>query len=432
MDMTNFTAGFARLDITPFFGVAMGGSWNARGVQGVRDPLQVNAVAFGGEDKSALLIVADLVGIYGTQITEMIEAVAEAANVPVEAINIHCTHTHTGPSAAADEQYAAFLKRRICDAAVIAMADRKPVTDVRHAEVMTEDMTYPRRYKLSDGTVMTNPAGEWAKMIVDYAGPNDESLRLVRILREDAPEIALVNFASHPDNVHGEYISADFPGAMRNTVEAAHKDVKCVFLQGCEGQMVIGTRLKPRTPSSYEKAMAHGAKLGGYVLDMFDKAVSTGQTGLSFGKKTTSMKTKLDPARIPEAQRISDAHKAGRDDLIHPVQKFANYMRVEANRILALDKEQLYYKEAQMSAITFCGMAIAGFPGEMFNEVGVQVRKNSRFPVTMTLALCNGALGYFPTAEAFEQGGYEAYNTSYAKGAAEQMADTADALLEEL
>lgn len=196
--------------------------------------------------------------------------------------------------------------------------------------------------------------------------------------------------------------------------------------------MVIGTRFKTRIPNSPQKAKDHGTKLGGYVLDLFDKAVSTGQTGLSFGTKTTSMKTKLDPARIPEAQRISDAHKAGRDDLIHPIQKFANYMRVEANRILALEREKLYYKDAQMCAITFCGMAIAGFPGEMFNEVGVQVRRNSRFPVTMTLAICNGTLGYFPTAEAFEQGGYEAYNTSYAKGAAEQMADTADALLEEL
>ena len=32
MDMTKYTAGFARLDITPFLGMAMAGSWNARGV----------------------------------------------------------------------------------------------------------------------------------------------------------------------------------------------------------------------------------------------------------------------------------------------------------------------------------------------------------------------------------------------------------------
>jgi hypothetical protein len=62
----------------------------------------------------------------------------------------------------------------------------------------------------------------------------------------------------------------------------------------------------------------------------------------------------------------------------------------------------------------------------------VQVRKNSKFPITLTLAICNGSLGYFPTAEAFEQGGYEAYNTPYDKGAAEQMANTLDELIESL
>ena len=179
MDMKNCTAGFARLDITPFLGVAMAGSFTARGVQGVLDPLYVNTVAFGDGEKSALLVVADLVGIYGAQITECIQAVSEATGVPEEAINLHCTHTHTGPSCSADEQYAAYLKRRLCDAAVMALADRKPVVDVLCAETQTEGLTCVRRFKLSDGTVMTNPSGEWKQMIVDIAGENDESLRLV-------------------------------------------------------------------------------------------------------------------------------------------------------------------------------------------------------------------------------------------------------------
>ena len=431
MDMTQFTAGFARLDITPFLGVEMAGSWNGRAARGVLDPLFVNAVAFGDGEKAAVLMVADLVGLRGLE-TELLPQVAQAVGLPESAVILHCTHTHTGPNPAAEPQYKEFFARRMMDAAKMAMEDRKPVTDVRFAEMITEDITCPRRYKLSDGTVMTNPSGAWKDMIVDLAGPNDETLRLVRILRQDAPEIALVNFQSHPDNIGGEYISADFPGFLRNTVEAARPDVCCVFLQGCEGQMVVGDRRKPRLPASIEKARVCGTKLGGLVLDMFDKTCSTEQAGLASGRKATSLKTKRDPARVPEAQRIADAHAAGRDDLIHPVQKFANYMRVEANRILALEKKQLDYQDTEVCGITFCGMAIAGFPGEMFNEVGVQVRKNSRFPVTMTLAICNGTLGYFPTAEAFEQGGYEAYNTSYAKGAAEQLADTADELLKTL
>ena len=432
MDMTKYTAGFARLDITPFLGMAMAGSWNARGVQGVYDPLVVDAVAFGDGEKSSLLLVADLVGVYGDFAKELPAIVAESVGIPADSVIQHCTHSHTGPSVGSDEQYKAFLTRRMCDAAAMAMADRKPVTDVRFAQVMTEGMNCVRRYKLSDGTVMTNPSGEWKDMIVDIAGKNDESLRLVRILRQDAPEIALVNFAAHPDNIGGSYISADFPGAMRNTVETGRRDVKCVFLQGCEGQMVIFDRREPWVKASHPKAMAHGTKLGGIVLELFDKTQSTGQTGLSFGRKSVSLKTKRDPARVPEAQRILDLHKEGRDDLIHPIQKFANYIRAEAGRIVTLEKTQMDYLNTEVCGMTFCGMAIAGFPGEPFNEVGQQVRQNARFPVTMTLALCNGAHGYFPTAEGHDEGGYEAYNTPYVRGTAEQMADTADALLKEL
>lgn len=432
MDMTNFSAGFARLDITPFLGVAMGGSWKPRQVQGVLDPLQVNAVAFGGEDKSALLIVADLVGIYGTQITEMIDAIAETVDLPVEAINLHCTHTHTGPSVASSEEYAAYLKHRLCDAAVMALADRKPVLDVLCGEVQTEGLTCVRRFKLSDGNVMTNPSGEWKNMIVDIAGENDESLRLVRILREGGKEIALVNFQSHPDNIGGDFVSADFPGAMRRTLEQLRPDVNSVFIQGCEGQMVAFDRRTNTEKASIQRATATGVKLAHVVSDMYDSTVSTKAVGLSYGRKAVSLKTKRDPSRVPAAQQNIDWHNEGRDDLIHPIQKFANYILAESRRIVTLEKTGMDYLHTQVCCIAFCGVAFAGFPGEPFNEVGKQVRRNSKFPFTCTLALSNGSPGYFPTAQGHDEGGYESYNTPYVKGTAEQMADTLDELVASL
>lgn len=431
MNMTKFTAGFARLDITPFLGIAMGGSWKARGVQGVLDPLQVNAVAFGDGEQSALILSADLVGIYG-RIDEMIQAIAQATSLPEEAINLHCTHTHTGPSVARSEEYAAFLKHRLCDAAVMALADRKPVVDVLCAETQTEGLTCVRRFKLSDGTVMTNPSGEWKNMIVDIAGENDESLRLVRILREGGKEIALVNFQSHPDNIGGEYVSADFPGAMRRTLEELRPDVCSVFLQGCEGQMVAFDRRTNTEKKSIQRATATGVKLAQAVDRMYDSTVSTNAVGLSFGRKAVSLKTKKDSSRVPEAQQIIDWHNAGRDDLIHPIQKFANYIRAESNRILTLEKSGMEYLHTQVCAIAFCGVVFAGFPGEPFNELGKQVRRNSKFPFTCTLALSNGSPGYFPTAQGHAEGGYESYNTPYVAGTAEQMADTLDALVAEL
>lgn len=432
MDSKNYTAGFARLDITPPMGVPLGGSWQARQAKGVHDPLVVNAVAFGDGETSAVLLVADLLGIYGVRGYQWAQQLEQDLELPEHSLILCSTHTHTGPSVGADEQYDAWLYRRFKDAAAIALEDRKPVVDLQWVEERAEDMTFVRRWKLSDGTVMTNPAGEYRDMIVEPACPCDDTMRVIRIIREGAKQIVLANFQSHPDNIGGEFVSADYPGAFRARVEAAVEATHCVFLDGCEGQMVIADRRKPKTPSSIEKATTYGKKLADVAISMLDRTVSAKTKGLSFGQLAVNLKTKRDPARVPEAQRIIELRKQGRNLEIASTVKQANYLYTEAMKIVALEKAQEDYRATAVSAITFCGLALLGLPGEPFNEVGVQIRENSKFPVTCCLCQANGCHGYYPTALAYEQGGYEAYNTPYVKGTAEQLADTADALLKTL
>ena len=434
MDMTNYTAGFARLDITPPLGVPVAGYFEPRFAKGVLDPLFVDAVAFGDGEKSAVLLVVDLVSVSGEAGYTWPVLIAEKLGLEKDSVILCATHTHTGPSVNRDEMYDKWLFRRLCDAATIALNDRKSVTDVRWSEDRAEGLAYVRRYKLSDGTVMTNPAGEYRDMIVGPACHIDDTLRVVRILREEGPEILLGNFQAHPDNIGGEYISADYPGAFRNRIEQLRENTRCVFLDGCEGQMVIFPRIPgvPKTPASHEKATTHGKKLADVALSLVDKTVSTGMAGLSFGQQAVSLKTKRDPSRVPECERIIKLYGEGRWEEYTSTKKQANYMVSEARRIVALEKTQEDYRDTFVSAITFCGLALVGLPVEPFNEVGVQIRANSKFAVTCCLCNANGSHGYLPTAEAHDQGGYEAYNTPYIKGTAELLADTADKLLETL
>lgn len=429
MDMKNCTAGFARLDMTPPMGLPLSGSWNVRKAKGVLDPLYVNAVAFGDGEKSAVLLVMDLLGIYGAQSYEWPAQIEEELGLPKNSVILCATHTHTGPPVGVDELYDKWLYRRLSDAAAIALEDRKSVTDLQWVEERAEDMTFVRRWKLSDGTVMTNPAGEYVKMIVEPACPCDDTMRVVRIIREDAPQIVLANFQSHPDNIGGCYVSADYPGAFRNRVESEVEATYCVFLDGCEGQMVIADRRKPKTPASHEKATTYGKKLADIAISMLDRTVSTKSAGLSFGQKSIDLKTKRDPARVPEAMRVIELHAQGRDLEIASTQKQANYILAESRKIVGLEKLKQDFRPTAVSAIAFCGLALVGLPGEPFNEVGVQIRGNSKFPVTCCLCQANGCHGYYPTALAYDQGGYESYNTPYVKGTAEQLADTADELV---
>lgn len=393
MEMKDYCVGFARLDITPPLGVKMLGA-GPRTTKGVLDPLYVNAIAFGGEEKSAVILVCDLLGIYSSHGDVWHGEIAEKLGLDKESVFLHCTHTHTGPSVSADKEYLAWLFRRLCDAAQIALDDRKPVIDVQWAEGKSEGLLYTRRYLMRDGRIETHPpAGTTGNpdIVRHYCTVADETMRVVRFTREGGREIVLVNTQTHPDTVGGEYVSADWPGALRARVEKEHPEVDCIYMNGCQGQMVTGTKFRPHTPKSHAYATSYGNKLAEVALGLFDKTVSTNMTGIGYGQKVLSLKS------IPT--------KA------HP--------------------EPPEHWDMIASAITFCGVGISGLCGEPFCEVGEYVRKNSKYPVSFVCCQTNGARGYLPLEEAYGLPGmnYEANKTRLAPGGTEQLMETALELL---
>ena len=52
------------------------------------------------------------------------------------------------------------------------------------------------------------------------------------------------------------------------------------------------------------------------------------------------------------------------------------------------------------------GVIVSG-PGEVFTEIGMAVKERSPGTPTLYCGYTNGAVSYFSTAEAFEEGGYE-------------------------
>ena len=59
--------------------------------------------------------------------------------------------------------------------------------------------------------------------------------------------------------------------------------------------------------------------------------------------------------------------------------------------------------EVGIGDAVFCGA-----PGEYFVEWGLEIKKWSPFKYTFIAELCDDAVGYIPTYEAFMRGGYEA------------------------
>ena len=427
MAKEHICAGFCRMDITPHLGIRLSGYYTARIADGMYDPLYVNAVAFDDGVHKSVILVCDLVGVFGPAAYTWSVEIAEKVGIPPEALFFTHTHTHTGPVVTSnrepgDPAYDAWLQRRLCDAATLALADCKPVTAILGAEGMTEGLTHVRRYLMKNGTYKTNPPYEDPN-IVRPACEADESFRLVRILREGGHEIALVNFQCHPDMIGGTKISADYPGYFRSKLEAERPGVKSVFINGAEGQLVPTDRRYPRKyfPGSPASAKQYGETLADFVLPAFEKAAPIAEGSVHFGQNTYVATTKWDPARVEEVNHILQLHDAGRDDEIQPAW-LAKELVAEAYKLKRLEAQQLKHVSMVASAIAVGNLAFIGFPGEPFCEIGKALREASPYPMTFICCQTNGHNSYFPTAQSYDEDGYEPRNNQFVKGTGEEFA----------
>jgi hypothetical protein len=82
-----------------------------------------------------------------------------------------------------------------------------------------------------------------------------------------------------------------------------------------------------------------------------------------------------------------------------------------------------------VSVLRFGKVSIVGFPGEPFNDYAVQLRKAFPDRIIFTATLANGCVGYFPSGQAYSEGGYEVTTAKLNKEIAPKLLETAKDLL---
>ena len=107
--------------------------------------------------------------------------------------------------------------------------------------------------------------------------------------------------------------------------------------------------------------------------------------------------------------------------------------QVEAYKILArlMRHGQNIGLEVQVFRLS-SDVAVVGLPGEVFVDLGLEIKQASPFATTLVIELCQDTPGYIPTKKAFAEGSYETVNSRIAPGGGEVMAEAAIRLLKEL
>ena len=449
--MANLQAGFARVDVTPPLGIEISGYFVERFASGILDALEASALALRCGDDQAILIALDNLMIDKETMHAYRAAIAERTGVKAEAVFIACSHTHTGPLVGKSEldenkygekEYGDYLGRKLCDCAVLAVRD---MTDAKmgYAVGCAPHIAFVRRFRMKNGSIRTNP-GVNNPDIVAPIGDVDERVNVLRFVRKCAPDIVIANFGVHPDVVGGDEISADFPRFVRETTEAALDNVRCMFFNGAQGDVnhvnvhPVGGDANGLHPcfDDADRGYAHAKHMGrviaGAVLQVYEKVqfcdVDCVRAAERIVNAPSNMPTAEEAAR---AEKIVELHNAGRDAELPFAGMELTTAVAEALRMKHL-KDGPETFPLPLSGVRVGPVAFLGIPGEPFTGIGRGLKDGSPFAMTLPCCLTNGAEGYYPMKEAYDEGGYEARSSNFKAGIAELLIDEGVKLLKSL
>lgn len=451
--MNTLYAGFGRVNVTPMLGIPVVGYFKERRAEGVLDELEINALALGCGEQKVVLLSIDNCGIPQDINDNFRRHICEVTGLPMEAILIHATHTHTGPSLrgavlgkedadALCTEYMHFVYHKMADAAVAALADMKPA-QMGYAVGNAPNIAFVRRFRMKDGSVKTNP-GVNNPDILHPIGDVDERVNVLRFDQEGGESLVLINFGDHPDTVGGNLISGDWPTLARHSLEQAIPGTKCIFFNGAQGD-VNHVNVHPTggylndmfmdfddVARGYKHAQFMGRVVAGGVLQVYDKVYYRDVDSIRYINKILEVPSNMPaPEDIAEAHRINNLHNAGKDAELPYEGMMLTTVVAEAARMVRLENGPASFPMT-LTGIAIGNIAIAGIPGEPFTGVGRGLKEAEGWDLVLPMCLTNGSQGYFPMQDAYDEGGYEARSSNFKAGVAELLIKEGTALLNEL
>ena len=424
--------GFGKVDVTPPLGSGLAGYFHVRESIGILDPIYLTAVVIEAGEERIAVITGDFLSMYLMQATQIRSLIAGETGIPADHILMQALHQHTSIGAGkAPEFYKENLKRKYVDVVKLALDDLAECRVTVGEKETAEPVSFIRRYRMKDGSVMTNPGFQNPE--IDHPlGKADNTVRLVRFHREEKGDIAMVGFQTHPDTLGGNRFSADWPGFVRRTVEKKleAEGVRCILVNGCQGDTNHFNTARPPLPTSrmerYEKVTRFiGETIAAAALDVWNEGKPVEEGPVSGEVTLHTIRTNWDGIdQIEEAKEIMRllAEKL-------PTPKPLDLAeRGRYARLARLENASLFQR-VNVTLVAFGKIAIVGYSGEPFTEYADVLR--AAFPelFILTACNCNGAQGYLPSAAAFDEGGYEANSSSFTRVLPELLQGEAKAKL---
>ena len=443
--MSGFRAGAASLPLEPPLGLPMVGFIRQpSNASGYGLPLEVGALVLEHDGTRVVLCGVDIVGIIHPQVEALIDRIASATDADPAGILLNWSHTHLAPPGGVangavfgdvDEEVASSIEAfsRVIHDKVVSVC-RLAVEQLEPAGIVwgeaDVDLAVNRRERTRDGFNGGSILGWNPDELVD------NQVTVLQARRSDESAIAtLVGFGCHPVTTGYDMVvySADFPGPMRDVVRTVSGG-ECVFFQGAGGNVLP----KFAFTDTEDEARRMGTRLGlaalAAVADRFSRPVSVVAEEEGSVTPITRYRRVSEDAPAPALSAVSETVSIPL--MPHPPLEEIERLRREYDSALAAarasgDRGQVklaYYQaawarrietqlragsaptevRAPVHAVRVGEGVIVTGPGETFTEYGIAVKERSPGVPTLYAGYTNEIIGYLPTANEYQYGGYEA------------------------
>jgi hypothetical protein len=424
--------GFADRDITPDIGMEQPGGYGKAFLRAFHDPCKVRAAVFDDGTRRVAVVGVDSLVIPRSTVTGAREEIRDRCGILPDAVLIGASHSHSsGPvgmvlegeydhasplvrklayehSSMANTQYLKRVQAEIVRAVCEADASRAP-SACSFGTGREDKVAFNRRFRMKNGQTWTHP-GQGNPDMIEPAAPIDPIVSVIGSYdAEGRLKGCVVNYACHATTSPGG-ISANWIYYLEKTVQGMlGSGAPVVFLQGFCGDITqVDNRSPYRQPSGDEYARLVGGRVGAETVRTLLKSYAGAAGPVASGSQMLKLER-----RKPSAERVKRC--------LEIVGKESKQVGVTdwtfAKEIVMLDALAAKWPliEAEVQAVQVGPAVMLSAPGEMFVELGLDIRRGSKFPITMPVELANGSIGYIPTEEALGQagGGYETRLTSY-------------------
>lgn len=330
--------------------VFLAGFQNDRRATGVDIDLFVRAISFRLDERVAILVSCDLIGLDRGDVLD-IRAALDARGVDSSGLIVACTHTHSGPDtlglwgenrtvSGVDRLYLASVKQAIVEAAVEALTFCCPV---RMRSVMTRLPGY----------------------IANFRDPGlvDDEVAALQFVKPDGEVVAtLLNLACHPEVLWSEstLLSADYAGYACRVVEERAGGV-ALHVSGALGGML--------SPDTDDHTPAFAERMGrAYATAALD---------------ALAVAPAVDVVRLETRRAEFDL------PLANPLLALAQQMGVLRARGLV---------DGQLStSVTYLDLGpaqILTMPGELLPRLGFELKAALPGPCKILIGLADDEIGY--------------------------------------